>query len=49
VVINEAPGKRISLTTDASTAIDDGFTACVVPGPGRIEVRSDLPGLAPPA
>lgn len=49
LVRNQVPGKRISLTTSASIALDPGFQARVEPGPGTIAVRSDLPGLVQPA
>ena len=49
LVRNEVAGKRISLSTTASIALDPAFQARVEPGPGTIAVRSDLPGLAAPA
>ena len=46
LLVNEVPGKAIDLRTTACVALDPGYAAQVVPGPGTITVRSDLPGLA---
>ena len=46
-VTNSVPGKVVELQTSGSVVLHDDFTARVVPGPGRINVVSDLPGLKP--
>lgn len=46
LVVNEVPDKAIAIATFASQALHEDFRATVSPGPGRIQVRSDLPGLA---
>jgi polygalacturonase len=46
-VTNSVPGKEVELQTSASLVLADDFAARVVAGPGRIAVRSDLPGLRP--
>jgi hypothetical protein len=45
LVTNTVPGKKIALTTSASVCLNTNFTAQVKPGPGSIDVHSDLPGL----
>jgi hypothetical protein len=47
LVVNEVPDKTITIATFASQALHEDFRATISPGPGRIQVRSDLPGLAP--
>jgi hypothetical protein len=46
LAINEVPDKAIAIATFASLALHDDFQATIAPGPGRMQVRSDLPGLA---
>lgn len=45
LVGNSVPGKRVELHTTASVVQPARFRARVGPGPGRIDVTSDLPGL----
>jgi hypothetical protein len=47
LVTNSVPGKRVELATAASVVRHGRFRARVVPGPGTIDVVSDLPGLRP--
>ena len=45
LLVNSVPKKVVMLKTTASVAVAEDFTARVVPGDGKIEVESDLPGL----
>lgn len=45
LVVNTVTNKVISLETKESKVLNPSFTASVRPGPGTIEVNSDLPGL----
>ncbi|OGV77609.1 MAG: hypothetical protein A3K19_09035 [Lentisphaerae bacterium RIFOXYB12_FULL_65_16] len=45
LVTNSVAGKDIMLRTSSNIGLHDGFVARVTPGPGRITVESDLPGL----
>lgn len=45
LVNNTVSNKHVDLRTTASTILGNDFTAVVTPGPGSIEVDSDLPGL----
>jgi hypothetical protein len=45
LVSNDAPGKTIVLRASGNTVLHDGFKAAASPGPGRIDARTDLPGL----
>ena len=45
LVANKVPDKKVLLKTTASIVTSDLFSASVVPGPGTIQVESDLPGL----
>ena len=45
LVLNQVPGKTILLKTSASIPLSAKFAATVTPGPGSIEVQSDLPVL----
>jgi hypothetical protein len=42
---NSVPGEVIELQTASSVVLHQDFVARVVPGPGTVSVRSDLPGL----
>jgi hypothetical protein len=46
LVLNRVANKDIELQTSASVTLHHDFAAKVVPGPGRITVHSDLPGLS---
>ena len=45
LLANKIPNKTINLTTTASVALSDAFSASVSPGDGKIIINSDLPGL----
>ncbi len=45
LLVNSVPGKRVFVSTVASTVLHNEFIARVVSGPGTICVDSDLPGL----
>ena len=45
LLVNKIPNKMIRLTTTASVALSDAFSASVTPGDGKITINSDLPGL----
>lgn len=42
---NRVEGKEIFLQTSSNIALHDQFSARVLPGEGKIVVKSDLPGL----
>ncbi len=45
LLVNGIPGKEIAFRTSASIELSPGFSARVVPGPGQVQVQSDLTGL----
>ena len=45
LVTNSVPGKEIFLKTSSNLELNDDFSAKVIPGPGNIQVDSDLTGL----
>lgn len=47
LLTNDVPGKVIELRTSSSIVLHDDYRARVAAGPGKVDVRSDLPGLAP--
>jgi hypothetical protein len=46
LVQNDAPGKNITLRASGNTVLQEGFKAIIVPGPGTIDARADLPGIS---
>ncbi len=47
LVVNQIPGKEITLRTAGSIEVSDDFSAATLGGEGKIRVESDLTGLRP--
>ena len=45
LLVNSITNEVVELKTSANIAVSDKFSARVIPGPGTINVESDLPGL----